>query len=146
MYTLFLTHVVLTLCMFGIMWFVQLIHYPLLSRIEEKNFRVCEQWYVRSMIYVISPLMVLELITGLWLLWAIPARVALWVVRLNALLLVVLWASSLCVQLPMHWKLAKGFSTRVYRCLVQTNWIRTLTWSVRACLLVGVLYWLLNVN
>jgi hypothetical protein len=152
MYTIFITHLVVTLCMIGIMWFVQLVSYPFLGCIESLSpannnsifFAACERWYVRCMTMVISPPMFLELVTGWWLLWQKIPTISSWIVRLNVLLLVVIWLSSLCVQVPMHCRLAKGFDKNVYRLLVRTNWIRTAVWTVRGCLLIMVLFRLLQ--
>jgi len=144
MYAIFLTHVFLTLFMLGIIWFVQLIHYPLLSLIEGENFCLYERCHFRRMIYVMSLPMLIEFVTGWWLLYEKIPVGSVWLLRINAGLLTVIWLSSFCLQVPMHVKLIKSFDKHAYRHLVSTNWIRTAAWSVRSVLLVGIVYWLLN--
>lgn len=144
MYTIFLTHVFLTLFMLGVIWFVQLIHYPLLNLIEGKNFCLYERCHFRRMIYVISLPMLIEFITGWWLLYEKIPVGPVGLLRVNAALLTLIWISSFCVQVPMHYKLTKRFDKGAYYHLVSTNWIRTVAWSVRALLLGYIVYWLLN--
>ena len=59
---------------------------------------------------------------------------------LNILLLGLIWLSIIVWQMPQHNALAQGFDSFVHRRLVVSNWIRTSGWSLRAVLLVYILY------
>ena len=144
MYIIFLTHVFLTLFMLGVIWFVQLLHYPLLSLIEGENFCLYERCHFHRMIYVISIPMLVEFVTGWWLLYEKIPVGSVGLLRINAGLLTLIWISSLCLQVPMHVKLIKSFDIHAYRHLVSTNWIRTVAWTVRSLLLGSLVHALLN--
>lgn len=144
MYIIFLTHVFLTLFMLGVIWFVQLLHYPLLGLIEGENFCLYERCHFRRMLCVISLPMLAEFVTGWWLLYEKIPVGSLGLLRINAGLLTLIWLSSLCLQVPMHLKLINSFDKQAYHHLLSTNWIRTVAWSVRSVLLVSIVYRLLN--
>jgi hypothetical protein len=47
----------------------------------------------------------------------------------------VVWLSTALVQVPLHTKLTLGYDCRTIHLLVQTNWLRTLGWTVRVVIL-----------
>jgi hypothetical protein len=47
--------------------------------------------------------------------------------------------STARLQVPCHRKLARGFDADVARRLVATNWIRTVCWSLRLLIALGLL-------
>jgi hypothetical protein len=51
-----------------------------------------------------------------------------------AVLTGVVIVSTVLWQAPAHERLARGFDAVVHRMLVQTNWLRTLCWTVLAVL------------
>ncbi len=46
-------------------------------------------------------------------------------------LVLLLWGSTLVLQVPCHWKLERGWDEPAYRRLVATNWVRTVGWTAR---------------
>jgi hypothetical protein len=48
----------------------------------------------------------------------------------------IVWASTFLIQVPLHNRLGSGFNHEVIQLLVNTNWIRTIGWSLRAILVV----------
>jgi multisubunit Na+/H+ antiporter MnhB subunit len=52
----------------------------------------------------------------------------------GAFLLAVIWASTAFLQVPMHNVLTDGFNAEAHGRLVQTNWIRTIGWTLRGLL------------
>jgi len=51
-------------------------------------------------------------------------------------LLFVLWISTALFQVPLHRRLERAHDPVAIRRLVATNWVRTITWSARAVLVV----------
>jgi hypothetical protein len=49
------------------------------------------------------------------------------------------WASTMLIQVPLHADLAAGFKHETWRRLVVSNWVRTIAWSVRSLILLWVL-------
>ena len=129
-----------TLGMFGVIWFVQVVHYPLFLQIGPADFPAYEVAHANRTTYVVAPLMLVELVTtGLMLLPRLrPGPVSAGGAWAGAGLVCALWLSNALLQVPLHNRLHDGYSAEVIRQLVATNWIRTAAWSTRAAL---VLYW-----
>lgn len=75
-----------------------------------------------------------------FLLWyrplAVPASHAL----AGFILLRVIWSSTALVQIPLRNRLAHGFESAVSRNLVFTNWLRTISWSLRGLLTLWMVW------
>jgi len=128
---LLLIHVAATLCMVGVIWFVQLVHYPLFQFVGSSSFSTYEQINQSRTSWVVAPLMVTELVTAAALLFTDlsgPSREKAWI---GTGLLFVIWMSTALLQVPLHRKLSAGFDARRIRLLIRSNWIRTVAWSAR---------------
>ena len=138
--SLLLLHTAATLTMVGLIWFVQLVHYPLFQAVGKAAFSDYEQAHQQRTTWVVAPLMLVEVLTSFLLLGAGlegADRVAAWT---GFALLVVIWTSTALVQVPLHQHLTAGFDPTRARQLVESNWIRTLAWSARG----GIALWLLK--
>jgi hypothetical protein len=135
----FLVHLFSTLFMTGVIWFAQLVHYPLLGQVGRETFVEYERENTRRTGWVVIPVMAVELITALLLLWRLPEGLLPFCAWLNVALLVVIWVSTFILQGPYHTLLVKKFDPAVWRSLVRTNWIRTAAWTARGILLLVVM-------
>ena len=133
-----LLHLAATLFMVGVIWFVQVVHYPLLARVGTSGFAFYEQAHTRRTGWVVAPPMLAELVTAVLLLWVRPADVPLWTAGAGLALVVVNWGSTWAIQMPCHDRLTRGFDPAVHRRLVATNWFRTAVWSLRGLLVLGM--------
>lgn len=148
---LLLLHLTATLLMTGILWFVQVVHYPLFHAVPAASFAGYEQLHTSRTGLLVAPLMLVELATATALVfvsWDQPAgapRVADFgnnapLLLLNLVLLAVIWALTFLVQVPHHEALSKGFDANRIQSLVNGNWLRTLLWSARAAILLKI-FW-----
>jgi hypothetical protein len=130
-----------TLALFGLIWFVQLVHYPLFRRVPPTVFAAFEAEHARRTGWVAAPLMVLELLTSLLLLnrHLRPVVVSTHGANVGLALTASTWLSTFLVQVPLHNRLHLGFDQAAIHRLVATNWLRTGFWTLRALL---VLLWL----
>lgn len=125
-----LIHIFTTLFMCGLCWFVQVVHYPLFKEIPTADFpRYQKKNYVTGVITV--PVMIVELFTGIWLLYTDYSQLFLG----NMILLALIWGSTFVFQVPTHLQLEKTPTQALMNKLIHTNWIRTLSWTVRSVLL-----------
>ena len=131
-----------TLAMFGLIWFVQVVHYPLFLQVGAQNFPVYEAAHANRTTYVVAPLMLVELATaGLLLLPGLrPPGISAWQALAGAGLVGIIWLSTAFLQVPLHNRLQLGYSADVIGKLVATNWIRTVAWSLRAVLVLRWAY------
>lgn len=125
-----------TLLMTGIIWFVQVVHYPLFSRVGRDGFAVYESLHSAATTWVVAPLMIVELVTALLLCRWPPAALPLSCLWVGFALAVAIWLATFFLSVPQHTLLAAGFNEEAHHALVATNWIRTALWSVRALLLL----------
>jgi hypothetical protein len=121
-------HLAATLFMVGAVWFVQVVHYPLMAGQQPEYFREHGQ----RTGWVLGPVMLAELGTAALLAWLAPTPATL----VGLALLLLIWASTWCVQVPCHNRLVVAFDAGVHRRLVATNWVRTGLWSGRGLLAV----------
>ena len=133
-----LAHVGSTLFMAGVIWIVQLVHYPLFAGVGADGFPRYATDHARLISYVVIPAMLVELTTAVVLAFK-PDQLGPSAYMGLALVLAV-WASTFVLQVPLHAKLSAGFEVEAHRALVATNWIRTILWSLRSGLVLVWLY------
>jgi len=126
--------------MVGLIWFVQVVHYPLLARIAPDDVPRYEKVHTRLTIWVVGPPMLAELVSGVLLLWVRPAEVSSLQAWAGVALLAVTCCSTQFVQVPCHARLSQAFDPAVHRRLVRTNWVRTVAWSLRGLLVLWMLW------
>jgi hypothetical protein len=136
MTTLLASHAAATWALVGLIWTVQLVHYPLFAQVGDDTFRSYHARHTRRITWIAAPLMAVELITAV-LLVARGARE--WWLLASLAPLAFNWLATWRVQIPLHERLAGGFDAEVHRRLVASNWWRTTAWSMRgACVLYGI--------
>lgn len=139
MKAIFLLNVASTLVMTGVIWFVQVVHYPLFNRVGLAEFARYEADHSNLTGLVVVPLMLVELATAALLVWQHPPDFPKFWLVVGLALVVLIWAATFFVSVPQHGKLASGFDLAAYRTLVTTNWIRTLAWSARSLIVLYLL-------
>lgn len=131
--------------MVGLIWFVQIVHYPMFADVASsgdfEHFKAYESRHQARTTFAVLPPMLIELATAtLLVLPAIrPTTEDQWIWGVGLAMLAVIWLSTFFVQVPLHRKLGQGFDAKAHRWLVRSNWIRTVLWSLRLLLVVSVL-------
>ncbi len=136
---LFVVQLASTVFMTGLIWFVQIVHYPLFNRVPAEVFVAYEQTHTQLTGRVVAAPMLLEALSTVALLGLAPSYLNAWVSGTGLALLGVIWLSTAVLQIPCHNGLSQAFNQKLHRRLVLSNWIRTLAWSLRSLLLLGVL-------
>ena len=134
-----LTQVFATLFMVGLIWFVQIVHYPLYANVGRDQFPEYEALHNRLTTWVVGPAMLIEMVTAVTLLKYPPNGCAS-LAKVGLGLLIVIWVSTAALSVPAHDVLTAGFSAGAYRKLVNTNWIRTVAWTARGVILMVITY------
>lgn len=136
---LFTLHFAATWYLVGLCWIVQRVQYPLMAEVGPEHFMPYEQGHVRRITPVVAPPMIVELVSGLALLfvWRDMAVDGRFLASMG--LLALIWLSTFAVQVPLHDTLQRGFDAGAHARLVRTNWIRTVAWSARGLLLAWIL-------
>lgn len=143
--TILLANAAATLYMVGLIWMVQIVHYPLFDGVGAAEFATYEARHTRGMTWIVLPPMVVELAAAILLAAMLPtakaagSEVPLWMGWAGLGLVLFLWAVTFALSVPQHAKLAYGFDAKAYRVLVDTNWLRTAAWTLRG----GLAIWML---
>lgn len=123
-------HLATACFMTGVIWFVQVVHYPLFRQVGPLI--EYERAHVERTGWVVAPVMAVEAITGLILLAAMPDRRLLW---LSLAVLAVCWGVTFFVHVPIHERLSQTGDRALIGALVLWNWVRVAGWTVRTALL-----------
>lgn len=129
MIAVYLTHAAATVAMAGLIWFVQIVHYPLFASVTRSAFPAYEQRHMQRTSWVVGPLMLVEAVSAVCLVCLCPQTALVWA---GLVLLAVVWLSTAFHQVPQHRRLAEAFDQDAHRSLVASNWIRTAAWTMRA--------------
>jgi hypothetical protein len=121
--------------MTGLIWMVQLVHYPLFARVGAANYRDYQFAHQSLISLIVGPVMLVE--AGAAALLLVQRRDPLTISA--AALLALIWLSTAFLQVPLHNALSQGFDPATHSRLVQTNWIRTLAWTARAGIALSLL-------
>ncbi len=137
---LLIAQVAATLVMVGIIWFVQIVHYPLFERVGKGSFPAYAGGHTYRTGLVVGPPMLLELATAVTLLFLRPQGVSASLAWIGLALLAVIWLSTAILQMPRHRALAPGFDPAPHRSLVLSNWLRTAAWTARGVLVLWMIW------
>ncbi len=128
--------------MVGVIWFVQLVHYPLLGgpgRTSEAGFAAYQRENARRTAWVVVLPMLIEALTAIALAVAPPAGVSRAAAWAGLALVAVIWLSTALLQVPRHGRLERGYDAAAHHALVMSNWLRTVAWSTRGVLVLWLL-------
>lgn len=127
-----LSHAAATWFMVGIIWFVQIAHYPLFGRVGPEAFPEYGARNMRLTAWVVGLPMGIEGLMAVLLLAAPPVD-AMWLWA-GLGLLALIWLSTAIVLYPLHRRLIAGFDVESHARLLTSNWIRTIAWTLRGLL------------
>ncbi|MEQ9455551.1 MAG: hypothetical protein RLN76_13290 [Phycisphaeraceae bacterium] len=122
----------------GLIWVIQLVHYPLMDRVLPEEFGAFARAHQVRITPIVGPAMLAEGVAAAMLVWLVPGGWPMVVVWVGLVLVGVNALSTFLVQVPLHSRLVDGFDARAHAALVWTNWVRTVAWSVRAVLAIGL--------
>lgn len=137
--TITLLHALCTVAMTGLVWFVQLVHYPLFARVGAETGRAYALEHQRRMTWLVGPLMVGELASAGALFLCLRGTAAEALTRAGLVLVAVIWVSTVTRQVPLHAQLARDPRPALVERLARTNWVRTLAWTARSIIALALL-------
>jgi hypothetical protein len=117
----------------GLIWTIQLVHYPLFALIGALEWPHYEAEHQRRITRLVAPLMLANVGLGL----AVLAEDASASRVLNASLAIGIFIATGLLFAPMHRRLETHASTAAVRLLVRANWARTAAWTAQV--LVAIL-------
>lgn len=122
------THAFSVFALFGLIWTIQLVHYPMFQFIEAPHWPRFHRYHTRNITFIVFPLMVVELLTSLQLF----LEEASFSHSLALGLAVASWLLTIAVFIPLHNKVATRPIPGLLALLVKLNWLRVLVWTIAA--------------
>lgn len=131
-------HAAATLFLAGMIWTIQVVHYPLFAAVGEGSFAAYEAAHSSRITRVIVLPWVLQGVTTLLLVLTPPEGVPGWMVWAAAVLAAIPVAVTVAYSVPAHTVLGAGFDADAHRRLVTTNWLRTAAWTAHSVVAMGI--------
>ena len=127
------------LVLVGLIWVIQVVHYPSFHFIERVNFQDFIAFHGLRISVVVIPLMLLELASAIAVLFSLKGQFTSLLV-LAIILLILIWGITFLVSSPIHGELLNGYNKQLVNKLVSTNWWRTGLWTLRSLILIYILW------
>jgi hypothetical protein len=134
-----IAQVVGSMGMFGVIWVMQVVHYPLMRFVSGEQFARFESEHQTRISWVVGPLMAVEGVCVLAFLFAPPAGLPWWLPWAGAGVEAVAIGTTMFVSAPLHGRLNANFNQATLDRLIATNWIRTVAWTCRAAVAIAML-------
>lgn len=131
MTTLLMVHLVATWFMVGVIWMVQVVHYPLMAQVGPDHTVAYQRMHVERMGVLVIPIMLAELASAVLLCLFLPFETASWMAWTGLGLLSIIWLVTALFSVPSHDVLVQRFDALVHRRLVNTNIARVVLWTAR---------------
>jgi hypothetical protein len=120
--------------MVGLIWMVQVVHYPLFRAIGRDHFVAYEAGHTRRIGSLLAVPASVEIVTAALVAMTRPEDVSLSLALVSGALLVLIWVMTGFIQARQHGALSEGFDPDLHRRLVSGNWWRTGGWTARGIL------------
>ena len=127
-------HFLSTSFMVGIIWVIQLLHYPTFHFIKESNYVEFQHFHMQRISFIVVPAMILELLSAFMLVYYIRSNLLI----VCLIILLVIWSITFVFFTKLHQGLLGGYDKIIVDKLVQINWSRTVLWSLRLIILIYI--------
>ena len=131
-------HAAVTWFLAGLIWVIQLVHYPMLQFLDRAGFQRGHAFHTTAISFLVGPAMLLELAIAVWIAWRRgPSQ---WPSSAGLALVALIWGVTFLVMVPLHERLQNGgFEQDTHAALCRWNWVRTAAWTARGLI---ALVWL----
>ncbi len=136
---LILVNTAATWVMVGVIWVMQVVHYPLFANVGTAEFPAYELSHMMRISTLVIPVMLVEASTAFMLALTPPTGVPPTLPWIGLGLVVFIWGATFFFQDVQHSTLARGFDPDVLAALLQSNWLRTIAWTIRGLLTLGII-------
>ena len=130
-FILFLIHLISTSIMVGIIWIIQLVHYPSFHFVSKDKYISFQNFHMEKISFIVIPVMLLESISGILLIYNYLNTI----LAISMLILLLIWTLTAFFFSSVHQTLTAGYQVELVERLVKVNWARTIFWTLRLLLL-----------
>ena len=123
------------LIMVGVSLITHFVTYPSFKLIKSSIFSEFHKSYTNKMVFIVAPVMILELISSLLLVTFDMNDNNTGIVLLITLMLI--WFLTFFTIVPIHNKLSVNYNKDLNQKLIKYNGLRTILWIIKLILFVG---------
>lgn len=139
-----LLHAAITFAMTGIIWFVHLIHYPVMNALTWQR-EVFEKIHWQKTMKIAVIMLILELGTGIVFVLFHPVNIPSSLPISGLWLIVLIWITTWWLCVPSHCQLKQKYSENSIQNLMKANKWRAVLWSLRSAIIAYSLFIILHV-
>ena len=121
--------------MVGVSLITHFVTYPSFKLIKSSLFSEFHKSYTNKMLFIVAPVMILELISSLFLVIFDVSDNNTEIGLLISLLLI--WFLTFFIIVPIHNKLTVNYNKDLNRKLIKYNGLRTIFWIIKLILFIG---------
>jgi len=123
------------LIMVGVSLITHFVTYPSFKLIKSSLFSEFHKSYTNKMLFIVAPVMILELISSLFLVIFDVSDNNTEIGLLISLLLI--WFLTFFIIVPIHNKLTVNYNKDLNQKLIKYNGLRTIFWIIKLILFIG---------
>jgi len=127
-------HFLSTSLMVGIIWVIQLLHYPAFHFIKESDYVEFQHFHMQRISFIVVPVMILELFSAFMLVYYLRSNL----LTICLIILLFIWLITFVFFTKLHQSLLDGYNKTIVDKLVKINWSRTILWSLRLIILIYI--------
>ena len=127
-------HFLSTSIMVGIIWVIQLLHYPAFHFIKESDYVEFQHFHMQRISFIVVPVMILELFSAFMLVYYLRSNL----LTICLIILLFIWLITFVFFTKLHQSLLDGYNKTIVDKLVKINWSRTILWSLRLIILIYI--------
>lgn len=136
----FMFHFISTSIMVGVIWIIQLVHYPTFLFIDKQKYSNFQKFHMSKVSYIVMPAMTVEFFSGTYVLFCSKNLIENNLFLLAFSFLVLNWVITGLVFVKIHNSLLIEYKMQTILLLVKLNWIRTILWSLRLIFLTVIIF------
>ena len=121
--------------MVGVSLITHFVTYPSFKLIKSSLFSEFHKSYTNKMLFIVAPVMILELISSLFLVIFDVSDNNTEIGLLISLLLI--WFLTFFIIVPIHNKLTLNYNKDLNQKLIKYNGLRTILWIIKLILFIG---------
>lgn len=123
-------HAAGTWAMVGLIWTIQVLHYPLMAKVPGEGFPAYLEAHQQRVVVVLAIFSIVE-VTAAAALAVRNQGIPTWLWLGSGALLAAIWIATGAYYAPLHGRLSDGWDPDLHAELVDMNWFRTIGWSAR---------------
>ena len=123
------------LIMVGVSLITHFVTYPSFKLIKSSLFSEFHKSYTNKMLFIVAPVMILELISSLFLVIFDVSHNNTEIGLLISLILI--WFLTFFIIVPIHNKLTVNYNKHLNQKLIKYNGLRTIFWIIKLILFIG---------